>query len=193
MTIKESLLRFWLHPGNTIKNEVERNTMKAPVIIVLIAGIYDFFTILQTNNVGDEFSLTAISILAILFGPAIGYIYFLIGSWITDLIAGWFGGDRDLRRFRIAYAWASLPTIINLVVVLPFIFTAKETFFLETYQPMFYLVIDGLLVIPYTIYFVIAIKVFYGFSWFKAIIVYVLPAFLLAGLILLITLPFLFL
>ncbi|WP_226038258.1 YIP1 family protein [Aquibacillus saliphilus] len=192
MTTQESLLKFWIQPGRVINNEVDRNTRKVPIIIVLLSGIYDFLMISQSNNHGDQFSLSSILLMASLIGPLIGYLSYLVGSWITDLIAGWFNGDRDLRGFRIAYAWAHLPVLVNLVAILPFILSKKEAFFLEGYAPLLYLIIDGLLIIPYTVYFIIAIKTFYNFSWWKAIVVYALPAFILAGLILIMSLPFIF-
>ncbi|WP_077624436.1 YIP1 family protein [Sediminibacillus massiliensis] len=179
-------LDYWRHPHKVMQEQVDKNTYRYPMMLVLIAGISDFAGTMQSESFGEDLSLSTLLILLVLVGPVVGYISFMIGSWITDLVAGLFKGERNLRGFRMAFSWAHL--IIWLQVLLAFIFISISgaDYFTTEFDNAVYFSIDSVIGVVYFVYYLITVKFFYQFSIWKSLLVVLFPLIIVTLILLLI-------
>jgi hypothetical protein len=107
-------LSIWTHPRATIARIVSENPNRS---LWLLAGIYGFCSLMnlfQSMALGSAMGPLGLLILAIIVAPFYGYVSFSIWSWFVSWVGKWFRGQGSFQTVRSAYAWSTVPILINI-------------------------------------------------------------------------------
>jgi len=132
---------IWVHPRATIVRIVAENPNRSLWLLAAIYGFSSLLNMFQSISLGSALGPLPILIIAIIFAPIWGYIAFAFWSWMVSWTGKWFKGQGTFQTIRAAYAWASVPLIINIPLWLLMIFFFGGQLFLNF--PEGYLLSDG--------------------------------------------------
>ena len=68
-------------------------------------------------------------VLAFLFSPIIGAVYFYYSSFIIYLVRRWIGGNALYKDVLCAFSWSQIPVLINLMMWLLLLIFSKDLIF----------------------------------------------------------------
>ena len=110
---------MWLHPRRTIRQIVETNPDRFVLALAAVGGIAEALTNASSDSKGDNLSLRAILLTALIGGPLMGVLGLWLGGILLRWTGGWLGGQADTRRVRTALAWANVPLVWSLLLWVP--------------------------------------------------------------------------
>ncbi len=115
-SVESPFFTIWTRPRATIRGIVETDPTWHVVPIVMLAAISQALQRASTRNAGDQLSLSAILIVAIVVGPlvALGGLY--VVGWLLGLTGRWLSGRARPEQIRAAIAWSSVPTLASLPI-----------------------------------------------------------------------------
>ncbi len=116
-------ITLWTQPRQTIARIVAETPTRMVLPLAALAGIADA---LSQNRSGDgELANTMpgeqILIAAVVIGPILGIIALYAFAALTWLTGRWISGEGTPQSIRAAFAWASIPKIAAMFVMLPLI------------------------------------------------------------------------
>lgn len=132
---------IWVHPRSTIARIVAENPNRSLWLLAAIYGFSSLLNMFQSASLGSALGPLAILLIAIVLSPIWGYIAFAFWSWVVVKTGKWFKGEGTFETVRAAYAWASVPLILNIPLWLLMIFFFGGQLFLNF--PEGYLLSDG--------------------------------------------------
>lgn len=177
---KHPLLKIWLSPRETIRYILSTKPNYLVYILAVLWGIVFILDRASSKNMGDQHELVAIFGGAIIVGAFLGVFRLYFAAFITKLAGSWIGGKATLKDMLAVVAWAEVPMIASLgLIVLQTILFGREYFSSEiihinsdvVLQSIFVvlLALEVLLGIWTTILYVILISEVQQFSITKAI------------------------
>ncbi|HSH02453.1 MAG TPA: Yip1 family protein [Anaerolineae bacterium] len=122
-------LSIWVKPRATIRQIVDSDPYHYVIPIALVTGIYQAFDQAADQTSGDHFTLIGILLLAFLLGPLRGLLSIYIGGLLFTWSGSWFGGTADYIQVRAALAWSSVPEIVHLLLLSPYIIVYGRDWF----------------------------------------------------------------
>lgn len=110
---KNPWLSIWTSPRETIRQINEQNPNRALFALCWIYGFSALLNLSQSMMLGASLSTIAILIIALILAPLYGYINFSIWSFFVHIVGKLFKGAATFKSVRSAYAWSSVPILIN--------------------------------------------------------------------------------
>ena len=110
---------MWLHPRRTIRQIVETNPERLVLLLATVGGIVEALINASSDSKGENMSLQAILLTALIGGPLMGVIGLWLGGALLRWTGGWIGGQADSRRIRATLAWANVPLVWSLLLWIP--------------------------------------------------------------------------
>lgn len=107
-------LTIWTKPRDTMAQIARENPNRS---IWVLSGIYGFCSLMnlfQSIALGQVMAPLGIVILAALLAPFWGYLNFSVWSWFVSFTGKWLKGQGSFTEVRSAYAWSSVPMLINI-------------------------------------------------------------------------------
>jgi hypothetical protein len=107
-------LTIWTQPRATIARIVAANPNRS---LWLLAGIYGFCSLanmFQSMTLGSVLTPFGVLLIAVIFAPIWGWINFTVWSWFVSWVGKWFKGHGSFQAIRAAYAWSTVPLIVNI-------------------------------------------------------------------------------
>jgi hypothetical protein len=132
--------------------------------------------------------LAAILFTSIIAGALFGWMAYYFYAWLISVSGKWLGADTDSKTIRTVLAWASIPEIASLILMIPTVIIFGEDTFkseISNYTPLrvvmgiTLLTLHVALSIWTLVLAVIGIALVQGFSYGKAILNVVLAASLI--------------
>lgn len=120
MNTDQPWLTIWTRPRQTISRITAETPTRMVLPLAALAGIADALA-QNRNNGGDLTSaLSGIEIMmgALVAGPIFGIIVLYGFAALTWLTGRWIGGEGSPVTIRAAFAWASIPKITAMLVML---------------------------------------------------------------------------
>lgn len=117
---EENLLtKIWTNPTETfsfiLKNCPEKNVS----VLLVLGGIVRAIDRASVKDLGDQMPTFGVLTLAILFGGALGWVTYYIYAWGMSVTGKWIDGKADPSKFRTIIAWALVPSICSLILLVP--------------------------------------------------------------------------
>ena len=110
---------MWLHPRRTTRQIVETNPERLVLLLATVGGIVEALINASSDSKGENMSLQAILLTALIGGPLMGVIGLWLGGALLRWTGGWIGGQADSRRIRATLAWANVPLVWSLILWIP--------------------------------------------------------------------------
>ena len=110
---------MWLHPRRTIRQIVETTPDRLVLLLATVGGIVEALINASSDSKGENMSLQAILLTALIGGPLMGVIGLWLGGALLRWTGGWIGGQADSRRIRATLAWANVPLVWSLLLWIP--------------------------------------------------------------------------
>ena len=118
-TLLNPWFSMWLHPRRTIRQIVETNPERLVLLLATVGGIVEALINASSDSKGENMSLQAILLTALIGGPLMGVIGLWLGGALLRWTGGWIGGQADSRRIRATLAWANVPLVWSLLLWIP--------------------------------------------------------------------------
>ena len=118
-TLLNPWFSMWLHPRRTIRRIVETNPDRLVLLLAAVGGIVEALINASSDSKGENMSLQAILLTALIGGPLMGVIGLWLGGALLRWTGGWIGGQADSRRIRATLAWANVPLVWSLLLWIP--------------------------------------------------------------------------
>lgn len=117
---EENLIsKIWLHPTATLKFILNNCPEKYVTILLVLGGIVRAISRASNKNLGDKMPTLAVLGMAILLGGLLGWIAYYIYAWAMSVTGEWLGGKSNPIKFRTIIAWALVPSIATLILLVP--------------------------------------------------------------------------
>ena len=117
--IISSIISICIKPRATIQKIVDKNPEDSVILLACLAGISNVLLRANDRGMGDTMELFDIILLSLILGPFSGVISLYVGSYLIHWTGKWIGGTSSLQNIRAAMAWASMPTVISLLLLIP--------------------------------------------------------------------------
>lgn len=196
----ELFVKIWTEPTKTFEHILHHCPEKYVLGLMALGGITRALDNAMEKGRGDEMSNIAIIGMAIVAGILAGWLSYYFYAWLLGIAGKWLNGETPPSTFRTILAWASVPTINSLLLIVPGWFIFGEEMFKS--EPMFdtwsqelaflgFIFIHVILGIWSLVILVKGIKLVQGFSTGKSIlniflagVIFIIPVFVLAFLLL---------
>lgn len=190
--------RIWTSPRETIRSIVNFNPKYRFIILSFLHGLPTLFYAAQDLSMGNTYSIFGIILTAIVLATFIGMLTITIGSALFLWTGRWIGGTATYYPIRAAVSWSNVPNIIIILTWAISIYFFREQLFLKGFQqtdfigPAFTVMAINLVVqtVMSIWSFVILVKGLaevQGFSAWKGLLNALIPFFMIAILIWVIT------
>ena len=190
-TIQDELLKendllttIWTKPKLTLEFIITNCPKKYLVWLITLGGIATAINGTQVNIASHKTFSIAILLFAIFFGAVAGWISSYLYAWLLSWTGEWINGHGKVSQFIVVIAWAMIPLICSLVLLIPkFIIFGNNTFSIEvtelnTLETFFYYLfefIKTILSIWAFIILIAGISLIQKFNFAKAILNSLLP------------------
>ncbi len=125
----EIFKNIWFSPREIFsyitKNEYDSFTY----ILLFLVGINRGFSQAILKNSGDNLPLLAIVLISIIIGGLFGWISYYIFAALLSWTGEWLGGKGDTKSILRMLAYAMIPSILSLLLLIPQLSIAGEGLF----------------------------------------------------------------
>ena len=116
----ENLFRYiWFKPTETLRYIVENCPEKHVSLLLVLGGIVNVIGKASSKNMGDTMSTTSVLAICIIFGALFGWISYFIYAWGLSATGKWLNGNSESSEFKTLIAWALIPSICTLILLIP--------------------------------------------------------------------------
>ncbi len=130
-TFEEIVTEIWTNPREVFRFIHAKRYEQYMLPLLMAGGVSRAFDRASINDAGDTLPLLGVILSCIvsgvLFGWLTAYIYAALISWT----GGWLDGDADRRSIMRVIAYASIPAIIGLALIVPQVILYGEEIFKE--------------------------------------------------------------
>jgi hypothetical protein len=113
------VFKIWTHPKQTLDYILKNCPGKNLTILFILAGISRAIDRAVSHHNGDKMSTVAVLTVAILGGGLLGWISYFFYAWLLSVTGKWIKGNATSENFRTILAWASIPLIASLLLLIP--------------------------------------------------------------------------
>jgi len=179
------LMNIWTKPKLTLEFIITNCPKKYLVWLITLGGIATAINGTQVNIASHKTLSIAILLFVIFFGAVSGWISSYLYAWLLSWTGEWINGHGKMSQFIVVIAWAMIPLICSLVLLIPkFIIFGDNTFSivvtdLNTLETFFYYLfefIKTVLSIWALIILIAGVSLIQKFNLAKAIFNSLLPA-----------------
>ena len=117
--IISSIISICIKPRATIQKIVDKNPEDSVILLACLAGISNVLLRANDRGMGDTMELFDIILLSLILGPFSGVISLYVASYLIHWTGKWIGGTSSLQNIRAAMAWASIPVVLTLLLLIP--------------------------------------------------------------------------
>lgn len=118
-TDEEILTEIWTRPREVFRYIHERQYEKYMLVLLMIAGIYKTFDRASSQNLGDTLPLLGVITVCVLSGIMFGWLSAYISAALISWTGVWLDGEADTKSILRIIAYASIPSIIALFLIIP--------------------------------------------------------------------------
>lgn len=190
--------RIWTSPRETIRSIVNFNPKFRFIILSFLHGLPTLFYTAQDMSMGNTYSFFAIALTAIILATFIGMLAITIGSALFLWTGKWIGGKATYYPIRAAVSWSNVPNVIIILTWIVLIYFFREQVFLKGFQQTDFigaaftgmaiaLVVQTVMSIWSFVILVKGLAEVQGFSAWKGLLNVLIPFFMIAILIWVIT------
>jgi Yip1 domain len=111
-------LTVWTRPRGTIRAIVDTDPSRSVLPLAMIYGISSTLGRSMQKSPGDVLSLPVVLGIALIGGSIVGIIWIYIMAALVRWTGSWLGGRATLDECRAAIAWGSVPSAVNLALML---------------------------------------------------------------------------
>lgn len=185
---KELVYSIWNQPKLTLMYILDKCPEKYVFLFLVLGGIVRTIGKASERGMGDNMSTISVLLYAFILGGLLGWISYYIYSWAMSFTGNWLDGNAIPSKFRTILAWALVPSIASLILLIPeFIFFGDDLFrsvqqdqsMISSIGWMVFGFIELGLGIWTAVILVIGIKLIQGFGTGKAILNMILPGLLI--------------
>ncbi len=119
LTIQEVFTEIWTKPRYVFKFINDTHYEKYMTLLLVLAGISRAFDRASTNNFGDNLPLWAILGVCIILGGLLGWVSYYIFAALISWTGSWLGGKGDSTSILRVIAYAMVPSILGLLMLIP--------------------------------------------------------------------------
>lgn len=112
-------LSIWLAPRRTIRRICLESPTKHVLLLSALSGITQVFDNASFRSIGDNLPLASIVGMALVAGPIAGFLSLYIGAFVIGLVGRMLGGQATSTELRAAMAWAAVPGVMTLLLLVP--------------------------------------------------------------------------
>lgn len=116
---KEIFTKIWLNPREVFSYIHQNSYDKYVIILLILAGISGSFDRAVMRDMGDDMSLFAIVGLCIIIGGLLGWISYYIYAALTSWTGKWLDGQGDTSSILMILAYATIPSVLALLLLIP--------------------------------------------------------------------------
>lgn len=176
------LIKIWYKPKETLKFILEYYPDKYVRVLLFLAGVGSTLQSSLENGIGGSVPEIIGGLFAILLlGGISGWVSYFIYAWAMSLTGNWLQGKAEPHEFRTVLAWALVPVItLILVIILEIAAFGIHSFANNFYQAnevllLIFGIISIILSIWSVVILVIGIMIIQQFGVLKAILNMLLP------------------
>ncbi len=118
-TDKEIFTKIWTNPRQVLKFINEYHYDKYLYVLLFFAGISRSLDRVNHKQYGDDASSLKILTLSIIIGGLLGWISYYVYSALISWTGEWLNGKGDTKSILRIIAYAMIPTIIGLIMLIP--------------------------------------------------------------------------
>lgn len=109
-----SWLLVWFRPRYTIRRFLDsERPLRHSVAISMIAGAFNALQRASERGIGDKYGIGELVPLSVLFGCAIGFVFYYLASMVLKATGKWLGGQGTSADLRVALTrGVNAPTIL---------------------------------------------------------------------------------
>lgn len=107
---------IWTKPRQTIAEIAEYNVNYRFLVLCYIYGLQHTFQVFQQLSVSKSVAFPVSIITALVIAFPVGYLALNIGSFFIFLLGKIIKGKASFKQVRAASAWASVPSIVMIVL-----------------------------------------------------------------------------
>ena len=185
---KELVYSIWDRPKLTLTYILDKCPEKHVFLFLMLGGVVRSISRASEKGMGDNMSTGGVLLITIILGGLLGWISYYIYAWAMSFTGNWLDGEAEPIKFRTVLAWALIPSISSLIIIIPEIIIFGDDLFRSIPQDqsnfnniswiVFGLIEMGLGLWTLVI-LVIGIKLIQGFSTGKAILNVILPGLII--------------
>ncbi|OAD20392.1 membrane protein containing Yip1 domain protein [Candidatus Thiomargarita nelsonii] len=112
------LFYIWTKPRATIRKIVDTDPNHQVILLASLYGITNALSNITKPEVLGLMPIWGFLLLAVIVGPILGIIGLYIGSALLHLTGRWIGGTASRQHLRTAIAWAMIPNIFAIPIIL---------------------------------------------------------------------------
>lgn len=113
------LLTIWTYPRQTLEYILTYCPDKYVTGLFMLSGIARAISRASLKNAGDDMSTVAVLGLCVFIGIAFGWMSFYVYAFFLSVTGRWINGKAEGSQFRTVLAWAMVPTVLSLILVIP--------------------------------------------------------------------------
>jgi hypothetical protein len=112
-------LTIWVAPRKTMRAILNSNPTRHVILLALLAGVAEGIDRAAGRSMGDTMSAPVALLVGLILGAASGLIGLYIGGALYRWTGSFFGGVATSEETRSAVAWATLPTVVSVALLIP--------------------------------------------------------------------------
>ncbi|MEC3908579.1 YIP1 family protein [Tamlana sp. 2201CG12-4] len=116
---KELIYSIWNKPKLTLQYILERCPEKHVYVLLVLGGIVRAVSRASDKGMGDNMSTPYVLLLTFFLGGLLGWVSYYIYAWALSFTGGWLDGKAESDKFRTIIAWALVPSIASLILLIP--------------------------------------------------------------------------
>ncbi len=120
---------IWTHPRMTIQRIIEQNPNHRLATLSFIYGFPWLLSLAQSLSLGEYYANWLIVFAALVLAIPIGYILLSISAFFFLWIGKIIRGEGTFRSVRSALAWANVPNVVSIVILLLLVTFFREGIF----------------------------------------------------------------
>ncbi|MGI4741888.1 MAG: YIP1 family protein [Janthinobacterium lividum] len=113
------LTSIWRRPRATLVFILAKQPDEYISILFFLGGIARAVERAISQQRSDKMSVGAMLLLAIVMGSTSGWITSSLYAWGMTIVGRWLGGTDDNDQFKTVLAWAQVPSIAGLLLLVP--------------------------------------------------------------------------
>lgn len=130
-TFEEIVTEIWTNSREVFRFIEHRHYEKHMLALLMAAGVSRAFDRASINDAGDTLPLVGVILSCIASGVVFGWLTAYIYAALISWTGGWLEGEANTRSIMRVIAYASIPSIIALVLIIPQVVLYGEDIFME--------------------------------------------------------------
>jgi hypothetical protein len=134
------LLKIWTVPQATLRFILARCPDRHLTVLLILGGaVRALDRVIGRHGAGKQVAANGLTI-GIIFGTLSGWLTYYCYAWGLSLTGNWLGGRATTDQLRTVLAWALVPSVASLALLLPQVAVLEDASFRREYGAYF---IDG--------------------------------------------------